>query len=151
MTAFVATPIPSPDFWRGKRVLLTGHSGFKGAWLALWLQKLGAQVTGLSLEPATEPNLFTLARVADGLHAHHWCDIRDAQRVATIVQQTRPYIVLHLAAQALVRASYAERAHKLSRELRCEDGRTQALRETPRGERAEHTGVCHFQRAAQRT
>ena len=108
MTAFVATPIPSPDFWRGKRVLLTGHSGFKGAWLALWLQKLGAQVTGLSLEPATEPNLFTLARVADGLHAHHWCDIRDAQRVATIVQQTRPYIVLHLAAQALVRASYAE-------------------------------------------
>jgi len=51
---------PDPDFWRGKRVLLTGHTGFKGAWLALWLQRLGAQVTGVALPPATEPNLFTL-------------------------------------------------------------------------------------------
>lgn len=103
-----ATPAPSPAFWRGKRVLLTGHSGFKGAWLALWLTELGAEVTGLSLAPVGIPNLFTLARVADDLQASHCADIRDAQAVASIVQQTRPQIVLHLAAQALVRKSYAE-------------------------------------------
>lgn len=108
MNRSAVTPTPSADFWRGKRVLLTGHSGFKGAWLALWLTHLGAQVTGLSLAPTTTPNLFTLARVADGLHASHWCDIRDAQAVAAIVQHIRPHIVLHLAAQALVRAGYAE-------------------------------------------
>lgn len=108
MNTCAATPAPRPDFWRGKRVLLTGHSGFKGAWLALWLHKLGAQVTGLALEPATDPNLYTLARVADTLHASHWVDVRDAQQVAAVVQQARPQIVLHLAAQALVRASYAE-------------------------------------------
>lgn len=102
------TPAPNPDFWRDKRVLLTGHSGFKGAWLALWLQELGAEVTGLSLAPASTPNLFTLAGVERGLHASHCADIRDAQAVATIVRQSRPQIVLHLAAQALVRASYAE-------------------------------------------
>ncbi len=99
---------PTPSFWRGKRVLLTGHTGFKGSWLALWLSRLGAEVTGLALPPATEPNLFTLARVADGLHASHECDVRDAQAVATLVQAVRPQIVLHLAAQALVRAGYAD-------------------------------------------
>ncbi len=108
MNTPVVTPAPSPEFWRGKRVLLTGHSGFKGAWLALWLHHLGAEVIGLALAPATEPNLFTLAGVADGLHASHWCDIRDAQAVAAVVQQTCPQIVLHLAAKALVRASYAD-------------------------------------------
>lgn len=102
------TPNPNPGFWRGKRVLLTGHSGFKGAWLALWLTRLGAQVTGLALAPATRPNLFTLARVADGLRENHWCDIRDAQAVVTLVRRVRPQIVLHLAAQALVRTGYAE-------------------------------------------
>ncbi|MDT7524351.1 CDP-glucose 4,6-dehydratase [Rhodoferax sp. TBRC 17198] len=99
---------PTLDFWRGKRVLLTGHTGFKGSWLALWLARLGAEVTGLALAPATEPNLFTLARVADDMHASHECDVRDAQAVATRVQATRPHIVLHLAAQALVRAGYAD-------------------------------------------
>ena len=99
---------PTPDFWRGKRVLLTGHTGSKGSWLALWLARLGAEVTGLALAPATEPNLFTLARVADDMHASHACDVRDAQAVATRVQATRPHIVLHLAAQALVRAGYAD-------------------------------------------
>lgn len=101
-------PTPHPDFWRGKRVLLTGHSGFKGAWLALWLQELGAEVTGLSLAPIGTSNLFTLAQVENGLHASHCADIRDAQAVAAIVRQARPQIVLHLAAQALVRQSYAE-------------------------------------------
>ena len=98
---------PDPDFWRGKRVLLTGHTGFKGSWLALWLQRLGAEVTGLALPPATEPNLFTLAHVGDAVHASPWCDLRDAPAVAERVRAARPQIVLHLAAQALVRASYA--------------------------------------------
>lgn len=105
----MANPVrPTVDFWRGKRVLLTGHTGFKGSWLALWLARLGAEVTGLALAPATEPNLFTLARVADDMHASHECDVRDAQAVAAHVQAARPQIVLHLAAQALVRAGYAD-------------------------------------------
>lgn len=99
---------PDPHFWRGKRVLLTGHTGFKGSWLALWLSRLGAQVTGLALPPATEPNLFALARVDECLQASHWCDVRDAKAVAAQMQSERPQIVLHLAAQALVRAGYAD-------------------------------------------
>jgi CDP-glucose 4,6-dehydratase len=97
---------PDPHFWRGKRVLLTGHTGFKGAWLALWLQRLGAQVTGVALPPATEPNLFTLARVEQGVETH-FCDIRSAQALALRVRAARPEVVLHLAAQALVRPGYA--------------------------------------------
>jgi CDP-glucose 4,6-dehydratase len=99
---------PTPSFWRGKRVLLTGHTGFKGSWLALWLARMGAEVTGLALAPATNPNLFTLARVAGDMHASHECDVRDAQAVAAHVQAARPHVVLHLAAQALVRAGYAD-------------------------------------------
>ncbi|MBI3101656.1 MAG: CDP-glucose 4,6-dehydratase [Burkholderiales bacterium] len=105
----MANPVrPTPGFWRGKRVLLTGHTGFKGSWLALWLSRLGAEVTGLALPPATEPNLFTLARVRDTLQASHACDVRDAHAVAAQVQAARPHIVLHLAAQALVRTGYAD-------------------------------------------
>ena len=99
--------LPAEQFWRGKRVLLTGHTGFKGAWLALWLQRLGAQVTGLALAPATTPNLFTLAGVAARLQ-HHVCDVRDAPGVEALVQRCRPQVVLHLAAQALVRPSYEQ-------------------------------------------
>jgi len=97
---------PDPHFWSGKRVLLTGHTGFKGAWLALWLQRLGAQVTGVALPPATEPNLFTLAQVEQGM-ASHFCDIRNPQALALRVRAARPEVVLHLAAQALVRPGYA--------------------------------------------
>ncbi|MBY0454150.1 MAG: CDP-glucose 4,6-dehydratase [Burkholderiaceae bacterium] len=96
---------PDPHFWHGKRVLLTGHTGFKGAWLALWLQRLGAQVTGIALAPATTPALFTLARVEQGMESH-LSDVRDAAAVATIVRAAQPEIVLHLAAQALVRPGY---------------------------------------------
>lgn len=97
----------SPAFWRGKRVLLTGHSGFKGSWLALWLHRLGAEVTGISLTPATTPNLFTLAEI-DKQCQSHFCDIRDAAALATLIKAARPEIVFHLAAQPLVRASYRE-------------------------------------------
>jgi CDP-glucose 4,6-dehydratase len=96
---------PKADFWRGKRVLLTGHTGFKGAWLALWLRQLGAEVTGLALPPDTAPHLFGLAQVDDAVRSHV-CDIRDAPALAAHVRESRPEIVLHLAAQALVRASY---------------------------------------------
>ncbi len=98
---------PDPVFWQGKRVLLTGHTGFKGAWLALWLHQLGAQVTGLALPPHTVPNLFELADLRTLIH-HGEVDIRDASAVAECVNAAQPQIVLHLAAQALVRASYRD-------------------------------------------
>lgn len=96
---------PDTAFWRGKRVLLTGHTGFKGGWLALWLRRLGAKVTGIALPPNTTPALFDLARVGEGIDSRH-CDIRDAAALAAIVREARPEIVFHLAAQPLVRASY---------------------------------------------
>lgn len=96
---------PDPGFWRGKRVLLTGHTGFKGAWLALWLKELGAQVVGIGLPPPAGPSLFALAGIGD-LVQSHFCDIRDAAALAARVRESQPEIVLHLAAQALVRASY---------------------------------------------
>jgi CDP-glucose 4,6-dehydratase len=96
---------PDAGFWQGKRVMLTGHTGFKGAWLALWLQQLGAKVTGLALAPTSQPNLFDL--LGPGLvHRHHLCDIRDQEDVANLVIASQPQIVMHLAAQALVRESY---------------------------------------------
>lgn len=98
---------PVPDFWRDKRVLLTGHSGFKGAWLALWLHRLGAQVSGISLPAATSPNLFNLARI-EAITASDFCDIRDASALAAVVKNAQPEIVFHLAAQALVHAGYRE-------------------------------------------
>ena len=98
---------PSAGFWRGKRVLLTGHTGFKGAWLAFWLHRLGAEVTGVSLPPVTTPNLFTLAKI-ETLGQSNFCDIRDATKVAALISICQPEIVFHLAAQPLVRASYRE-------------------------------------------
>lgn len=100
------TTLPDASFWRGKHVLLTGHTGFKGAWLALWLQRMGAQVTGLALAPATQPALFDLACVAQGMDSQ-LADIRDAAVVAAAVRAAQPEVVLHLAAQALVRPGYA--------------------------------------------
>lgn len=96
----------TPDFWYGKRVFLTGHTGFKGSWLALWLQSLGAEVHGLALAPPTTPSLFHEARVADGLKSALG-DIRDFDTVRRAMQRCQPQIVLHLAAQPLVRLSYS--------------------------------------------
>ena len=95
------------QFWRGKRVFLTGHTGFKGAWLTLWLARLGAQVTGVSLPPRTEPNLFSLAGI-DRLCESHFCDITDREKLSELIQRAKPDILFHLAAQALVRPSYRE-------------------------------------------
>lgn len=99
--------LPDPGFWQGRRVLVTGHSGFKGGWLTLWLHSLGAKVTGISLPPNTSPNLFSLAGVGR-LCDSHFCDIREAAAVADIVRQAGPEIIFHLAAQPLVRASYRQ-------------------------------------------
>lgn len=94
-------------FWSGKRVLLTGHTGFKGGWLALWLHRLGADVIGLALPPSTSPSLFDLANIANQIESH-FCDIRDESVLKKVVNATSPEIVFHLAAQPLVRASYRE-------------------------------------------
>ena len=96
---------PEPRFWAGRHVLLTGHTGFKGSWLLVLLDRLGARITGLSLAPDTMPSIFDLIGGA-GLCDHHIADIRDATAVEAIVTQAQPDVVLHLAAQPLVRASY---------------------------------------------
>lgn len=93
------------DFWRGKRVFLTGHTGFKGSWLSIWLNALGAEVTGYALEPPTEPSLFKTAGV-DGLLASVIADVRDLERLQAEMAQAAPEIVIHMAAQPLVRDSY---------------------------------------------
>lgn len=95
----------NPDFWRDKRVLLTGHTGFKGSWLSLWLQSMDATLCGLSLTPPTVPALFDVARVAEGME-HHIADIRDFAAVTATMDAFKPEIVIHMAAQPLVRLSY---------------------------------------------
>jgi len=94
-----------PAFFHGKRVLLTGHTGFKGAWLAIWLRELGAKVCGVSLPPSTDPSVFDKAKLGTLIESH-LCDIRDAQALDRIARAFDPQIVLHLAAQPLVRSSY---------------------------------------------
>jgi len=98
---------PDGAFWRGRRVLITGHTGFKGSWLSLWLRALGAEVYGYALEPTTKPALFDLAGVAEGLAGEWRADLRDAEALDVALAQARPEVVFHLAAQALVRESYA--------------------------------------------
>jgi CDP-glucose 4,6-dehydratase len=96
-----------PDFWRGRRVLLTGHTGFKGAWLALWLQTLGARLTGFSLQAPTQPSLYELACVGEGMESIEG-DVRDFQALAAALDLARPEVVIHMAAQSLVRRSFLE-------------------------------------------
>lgn len=100
--------LPDPAAWRGRRVLLTGHTGFKGAWLARWLSLLGARVHGLALDPPAAPTLFALASVADVLARDHRVDLRDPAGVHAAVAAARPDVVLHLAAQPLVREGYRD-------------------------------------------
>ena len=99
--------LPRPDFWKGKKIIVTGHTGFKGAWLATWLNRLGAQVHGISLAPETQPNLYetaNIARITDSA----FCDIRNADKIEARLARIEPDIVFHLAAQALVLRSYRQ-------------------------------------------
>jgi CDP-glucose 4,6-dehydratase len=96
-----------PAFWDGRRVLVTGHSGFKGSWLSLWLATMGAEVTGLSDGVPTDPSLYELARVGELVHEVR-VDVRDARAVTDAVGRARPEVLLHLAAQPLVRQSFVD-------------------------------------------
>jgi CDP-glucose 4,6-dehydratase len=99
---------PASDWYRGRRVFITGHTGFKGSWLATWLREAGAQVTGYALPPeAGRPSVYHLARVSDGIQSV-LADVRDATRLGAALRAAQPEIVFHLAAQSLVRRSYAD-------------------------------------------
>jgi len=97
--------VTARDFWAGKRVFVTGHTGFKGGWLALWLQRLGAQILGYSLPAPTQPSLFETARISESVQSII-ADVRDLARLKTAFREFSPEVVFHLAAQPLVRASY---------------------------------------------
>lgn len=100
--------IPNPSFWRGKRVFLTGHSGFKGGWMTLWLEALGAKVCGYSLKPDYSPNLYTIFNLASRCERSIEADIRDYDTLAKAIRDCEPELVIHMAAQPLVRKSYRE-------------------------------------------
>ena len=98
--------VTDPSFWCGRRVLVTGHTGFKGSWLSLWLHKLGAEVHGLALDAPTDPNLFGVAQVAELLASDSRVDIRDQESTDRTLKSIQPAVVFHLAAQPLVPYSY---------------------------------------------
>ena len=98
----------STEFWKGRRVLLTGHTGFKGSWLTLWLLEMGAHVTGVGLEPDTNPHLFRQLGLEQWLLGHYLLDIREQAPLVRAVADSQPDVVLHLAAQPLVRRSYRD-------------------------------------------
>lgn len=97
--------MPNREFWKRRRVFLTGHTGFKGSWLCLWLRMLGAEVTGYALEPPTEPNLFGQAKI-DSLVRSIRGDIRDAAGLQRAIAECRPEVIIHMAAQTVVRRGY---------------------------------------------
>lgn len=120
----------NPAFWQGKRVFLTGHTGFKGSWLSLWLQSMGTRVSGFALAPSSAPSLFEAARVADGMHSTIG-DIRDAQALRAALQAAQPEIVIHMAAQALVRYSYEHPVETYSTNVMGLVNLFEAVRATP--------------------
>ncbi len=122
--------VVTPSFWRGRRVFLTGHTGFKGAWLALWLHKLGAEVSGYALLPPTQPSLFEGARISE-LVTSIMADIRDLPRLTAALRDANPELVFHLAAQALVRRSYADPIETFSSNLMGTVNLLDAMRSCP--------------------
>lgn len=99
--------MPDRSFWKNRRVLLTGHTGFKGSWLSLWLDSLGAKVTGYALAPPTEPNLFTLAEIGPSINSIR-ADVRDFSQLKKVMAESCPEVILHMAAQSVVRRGYED-------------------------------------------
>jgi CDP-glucose 4,6-dehydratase len=122
--------MPFGDFYKNRRVLITGHTGFKGAWLSLWLKAMRAEVTGYALAPDTAPNLFTLAEVARDVESVLG-DVRDFQGVCTALKDAEPEIVFHLAAQPLVRRSYREPKETFEVNVQGTVNLLEAVRQTP--------------------
>lgn len=120
----------NPSFWSGKKVFITGHTGFKGSWLSLWLQQLGADVTGYALPPPTNPNLFEFVKVEQGITSAIG-DIRDGTQLANVMRRAKPSIVIHLAAQPLVRQSYADPVETYSTNVMGTVHLLEAVRQTP--------------------
>jgi CDP-glucose 4,6-dehydratase len=120
----------SPAFWNGKRVLLTGHTGFKGSWLSLWLQSMGAQVVGYALAPPTNPSLFDAAQVGKGMLSVIG-DIRDIAKLQAVFLEHKPEIVIHMAAQPLVRYSYQNPVETYSTNVMGTVHLLEAVRNTP--------------------
>ena len=120
----------NPAFWMGRRVLMTGHTGFKGSWLSLWLQSMGAHVVGYALAPPTSPSLFEVANVEDGMTSIIG-DIRDLAKLKATFTQHRPEIVIHMAAQPLVRHSYIEPVETYSTNVMGTVHLLESVRNTP--------------------
>lgn len=99
------TQLASKEFWQGRRTLITGHTGFKGSWLSLWLQALGAKLMGIALAPPTNPSLFCISGISNEID-HRVVDIRDFKEIWLAIDKFRPEIIIHMAAQSLVRHSY---------------------------------------------
>ena len=120
----------TPTFWSGKRVFLTGHTGFKGRWLALWLQQLGAQVTGYALDAPTQPSLFDVARLGNDMESVHG-DMRDLPALLRAMQAAQPEIVFHMAALPLVRLSYETPVETYATNVMGTVHLLEAVRQTP--------------------
>jgi CDP-glucose 4,6-dehydratase len=132
-SASAASCAPGIDerFWHGRRVLLTGHTGFKGGWLALWLQSMGGRVGGLSCGVPTQPSLYELARVGEGMTDEISADVRDFVAVKKALTSVDPEIVIHMAAQPLVRRSFAEPRMTFETNVMGTVNVLEAVRETP--------------------
>jgi CDP-glucose 4,6-dehydratase len=130
MTSTINHQRSTNTFFRGKKVFLTGHTGFKGSWLSLWLQQLGAEVTGYALQPPTNPSLFEVANVAQGMTSIIG-DIRDAEALNKAMRDAAPDIVIHMAAQPLVRYSYVNPVETYSTNVMGTVHLLEAVRQTP--------------------
>lgn len=124
-----------PEFWKGKRVLITGHTGFKGSWMTMWLKLLGAKVIGYALAPPSEPSLFELADVGDEIDDIRG-DVRDLTKLSQLIADRQPEIVIHMAAQSLVRPSYSEPVETYATNVMGTVHLLEAIRKHPAGVRA---------------
>ena len=118
------------SFWKDRRVFLTGHTGFKGSWLSLWLNALGADVTGYALEAPTQPSLFDQAGVSRAIKST-CADIRDFPRLKSAIAENRPEVVIHMAAQSVVRRGYEDPIETYSSNVMGTVHLLEAVRHTP--------------------